>query len=473
MIKEELVDWINKKEAFFSDMAKDIWNHPQVAYEEEYASDLQKQVLQEAGFDIQENVGGAQTAFVAEYGSGKPVIGILGEFDALPGLSQAVSTNREEIISGGPGHGCGHNLLGTAGVEVVIAMREAMKTSKINGTIRYYGCPAEEVLSGKTFMAREGAFNDLDCALTWHPGVANFVVNMSMQAMVSVEYQFKGITAHAAGAPHAGRSALDAVELMNVGANYMREHVLDGSRIHYVITNGGLAPNIVPDQASVWYYLRATTKEQVDSMFNRLEKIAQGAALMTETKVEHQVKAYAYNVLPNDTLNKVMLKNMEGVSFSFNQDELKFAEKLVETVDNDVVEMSKKQFGIELESLLPTGKNHFKHLKGQCIGGSTDVGDVSWITPVGQIMTTCAPVGVQPHSWQATASYGSSIGLKGMHLAAKSMALTLFDLLTDTNLIDVAREEFVKETAGKKYEAAIPNDLRPPSLNSMKESVRI
>lgn len=473
MIKEELVDWINKKEAFFSDMAKDIWNHPQVAYEEEYASDLQKQVLQEAGFDIQENVGGAQTAFVAEYGSGKPVIGILGEFDALPGLSQVVSTNREEIISGGPGHGCGHNLLGTAGVEAVIAMSEAMKTSKINGTIRYYGCPAEEVLSGKTFMAREGVFNDLDCALTWHPGVANFVVNMSMQAMVSVEYQFKGITAHAAGAPHAGRSALDAVELMNVGANYMREHVLDGSRIHYVITNGGLAPNIVPDQASVWYYLRATTKEQVDSMFNRLEKIAQGAALMTETKVEHQVKAYAYNVLPNDTLNKVMLKNMEGVSFSFNQDELKFAEKLVETVDNDVVEMSKKQFGIELESLLPTGKNHFKHLKGQCIGGSTDVGDVSWITPVGQIMTTCAPVGVQPHSWQATASYGSSIGLKGMHLAAKSMALTLFDLLTDTNLIDVAREEFVKETAGKKYEAAIPNDLRPPSLNSMKESVRM
>ncbi|WP_342489068.1 amidohydrolase [Cytobacillus sp. FSL W7-1323] len=316
MIKEELIDWIKNKEEFFSDMAKDIWNHPQVAYEEEYASNLQKQVLQEAGFDIQENVGGAQTAFVAEYGSGKPVIGILGEFDALPGLSQAVSTNREEIISGGPGHGCGHNLLGTAGVEAVIAMSEAMKTSEINGTIRYYGCPAEEVLSGKTFMARQGVFNDLDCALTWHPGVANFVVNMSMQAMVSVEYQFKGITAHAAGAPHAGRSALDAVELMNVGANYMREHVLDGSRIHYVITNGGLAPNIVPDQASVWYYLRATTKEQVDSMFNRLEKIAQGAALMTETKVEHQVKAYAYNVLPNDTLNKVMLKNMEGVSFS-------------------------------------------------------------------------------------------------------------------------------------------------------------
>ncbi|MBN6888265.1 aminobenzoyl-glutamate utilization protein B [Cytobacillus horneckiae] len=467
MGKETVLEWINNNEKYFTEMAQDIWNHPQVAYEEEYASALQMKVLSDAGFFIKESIGGAETAFIAEYGSGKPVIGILGEYDALPGLSQKVSAKRDEVTQGGPGHGCGHNLLGTAGVEAVIAMKNAMEDEKLNGTIRYYGCPAEEVLSGKTFMAREGVFNDLDCALTWHPGVSNFVVNMSMQAMVSVKFHFNGITAHAAGAPHAGRSALDAVELMNVGANYMREHVLDGSRIHYVITNGGLAPNIVPDQASVWYYLRASTTAQVDQMLARVNKIADGAALMTETAVSSEVMAFAYNVLPNDTLNEIMLDNMKiSGEFSFSNEEIAFAESLVETVDSSVVEMSKQQFGIPIEESLPTSMNEFKHLKGQCMGGSTDVGDVSWITPVGQIMTTCAPVGVQPHSWQATASYGSSIGFKGMHLAAKSMALSIYDLLKNDEFIRKAREEFMKETNGIKYKPGIPDDLLPPKLPS-------
>ncbi|KKI89328.1 amidohydrolase [Bacillus sp. SA1-12] len=463
MNKHTILDWLNKNDGIFTSMAQKIWENPQIAYEEEYASELQMQTLNQAGFRITRNIGGAVTAFVAEYGSGKPIIGILGEYDALPGLSQTVSAVHNEVVPNGPGHGCGHNLLGTAGVEAVISVKEVMEAEGITGTIRYYGCPAEEVLSGKTFMAREGVFDDLDCALTWHPSSSNFVVNMSMQSMVSVKYHFKGITAHAAAAPHAGRSALDAVELMNVGANYMREHLLDGSRIHYVITNGGLAPNIVPDQASVWYYLRAATKEQVDDMHVRIEKIARGAALMTETEVSSEILAFAYETLPNDVLNGLMYENMKVAGAPhFNESELKFARELVSTVDKKIVEMSKKQYGGLIEEILPISFDNHKHLKGVSVGGSTDVGDVSWITPVGQIMTTCAPVGVQAHSWQATASYGSSIGFKGMHLAAKTMALSLYDLLMSPELIKQARQEFSKLTAGKPYVPGIPQEVTPP-----------
>ncbi|WP_462410664.1 amidohydrolase [Neobacillus sp. Marseille-QA0830] len=463
MSKENILDWIQCHQEDFTGMAKKIWENPQIAYEETFAAELQMATLEEAGFTIVPNAGGAPTAFVAEYGSGSPVIGILGEYDALPGLSQTVSTVHTEVVPNGPGHGCGHNLLGTAGVEAVMAVKEAMKSEGLAGTIRYYGCPAEEVLSGKTFMAREGVFDDLDCALTWHPGMSNFVANMSMQAMVSVKFHFNGITAHAAGAPHAGRSALDAVELMNVGSNFMREHMLDGSRIHYVITNGGLAPNIVPDQASVWYYLRAATKEQVDDMLRRVKNIAKGAALMTETEVQSEILAFAYQTLPNDALNDVMYENMKlAGEVCFTESEREFARELVGTVDPAIVEMSKRQFGGRMEEILPTTFDYYKHMKGVSVGGSSDVGDVSWITPTGQIMTTCAPVGVQAHSWQATASYGSTIGFKGMHLAAKTMALSLFDLLSNQDLIDQAREEFAAVTKGKPYIPGIPEEVEPP-----------
>ncbi len=463
MSKQNLVDWINSHGFRFTDIAQQIWDNPQVAYEETFASQLQMATLREVGFSVKAEVGGISTAFVAEYGTGYPIIGILGEYDALPGLSQEVSAIREESVPNGPGHGCGHNLLGTAGVEAVIAIKEIMVQEKLAGTIRYYGCPAEEVLSGKTFMAREGVFDDLDCVLTWHPGTANFVVNMSMQAMVSVKYHFKGITAHAAGAPHAGRSALDAVELMNIGANYLREHIVDGTRIHYVITNGGLAPNIVPDSASVWYYLRASTKEEVDDILRRVHNIAEGAALMTETEVEHEILAFAYETLPNEILNNLMYENMKlAGSPIFTLEEVKFAKALVDTVDPKIVSKSKLLFGNSADDLLPTGYYNNHHLKGTTMGGSTDVGDVSWIVPTGQIMTTCAPVGVQAHSWQATASYGSSIGYKGMHFAAKTMALAAYDLLINTDMIEKAQHEFKESTKGRKYIPGIPDEVMPP-----------
>ncbi|WP_139991771.1 amidohydrolase, partial [Kurthia sp. Dielmo] len=278
MSKQQLFDAMTASQQQFASIAKDIWDHPQLGYSERYASTLQQQTLKEAGFHVSTNIGEVETAFVAECGSGSPIIGILGEFDALPGLSQAVSPTLEPLEKDAPGHGCGHNLLGTAGLEAVIALKKYMEEHHIDGTLRYYGCSAEELLSGKTFMARAGVFDDLDLVYTWHPGTFNMTTNLSMQALSSVEFFFHGRTAHAAAAPHLGRSALDAVELTNVGANYLREHVPDGSRIHYQITNGGLAPNVVPDNASVLYFLRGKNRAEVDDLLRRLHLVAEGAA---------------------------------------------------------------------------------------------------------------------------------------------------------------------------------------------------
>lgn len=412
-----------------------------------YASQLQIDILKSADFVIQNPVGGMDTAFIAEYGQGKPVIGILGEFDALPGLSQKASATKEEENPSAPGHGCGHNLLGTAGVEAVIALKEKMVSDNIQGTIRYYGCPAEEVLSGKTHMAKAGVFDDLDCALTWHPGSANIVMNKSLQAMVSVKFHFKGVTAHAAAAPHAGRSALDSVEIMNVGTNYLREHVRDGARIHYVITDGGLAPNIVPETASVWYFLRAGTKAEVEDILKRVKNIATGAALMNETEVESEILAFPHETLPNNSLNQLMYNNMKASDpMTFTKDEQTFAEQIVETIDTTLT----------TEAILPTKVSFDAYDSSVSIPGSTDVGDVSWIVPTGSINTTCAPIGVALHSWQATASFGTTIGYKGMHLAASTMALAAYDLLQNKdNVLGKAKEEFKQYTKGKKYVAGI------------------
>jgi aminobenzoyl-glutamate utilization protein B len=462
MAKQTILQWINEHEPEFTEVSQKIWDHPQIAYEETYASDLQQSVLQEKGFTITSSVAGIPTAFIAEYGSGSPIIGVLGEFDALPGLSQKVSATQEEVVQGGPGHGCGHHLLGTAGVEAVSALKEAMEAENLSGTIRYYGCPAEEVLSGKTFMAREGVFDDLDCALTWHPGTSNFVVNTSMQAMISIKYHFKGIPAHAAASPHAGRSALDAVELMNTGANYLREHILDGFRIHYVITNGGLAPNVVPENATVWYFLRASSREHVEDMFRRVNKIAEGAALMTETTVTSEIMANVYELLPNEVINDVMFNNMEEIKAqNYTEEERKFAQEIVDTIDPTVVKNDQKKSGDN--DILSVKNVYLPHLKGASQKGSSDIADVSWITPMGMVMTTCAPVGVQLHSWQATASFGSQIGYKGMHFAAKTMALSGYDLLLNKdNILEKAKKEFKENTDGKPYTAGIPEDVKPP-----------
>ncbi|GLX70942.1 amidohydrolase [Paenibacillus glycanilyticus] len=459
MSKQDLVTWMETNGNVFAEMAKNIWDHPEVGYEEVYASNLQSEYLIGEGFRVTTGVGGVDTAFVAEFGSGNPVIGILGEFDALPGLSQNVAFEQSPIVNGGPGHGCGHNLLGTAGVEAAVALSMRMKEEGISGTIRYYGCPAEELLSGKTFMARDRIFHDLDAVLTWHPGTGNATANFSMQALTAVEFYFHGRTAHAGGAPHLGRSALDAVELMNVGANYLREHVPDGSRIHYQITNGGLAPNIVPDKASVYYFLRGANRKQVDDLYARLIKVAQGAAMMTETTVDWVIKAGCFDTLPNVALNDLMFAQAELVeTISFTEEEITFAEQLRGSVDPAVLASSGPML-----SILPTAMGNDKRQYGITVGGSSDVGDVSWIVPMGQIFTTCAPFGVQFHTWQATAAFGSTIGMKGMHYAAKLMALSAYDLLVNKDgILEQAKAEFDEKTAGFEFRAGIPSEVNAP-----------
>ena len=465
-MKQQLFTWLKDNEQIFNNMAKQIWDNPQVGYEETFAARLQTEFLQEEGFTITENVGGVQTAFMAEWGSGSPIIGFLGEFDALPGLSQAASPDLAPLVPNGPGHGCGHNLLGTAGVEAVIALKEVMTQNNIQGTIRYYGCAAEELLSGKTYMARDGVFDDLDIVYTWHPGAYNMTANFSMQALTAIEFHFHGRTAHAAGAPHLGRSALDAVELTNVGANYLREHLPDGSRVHYQITNGGLAPNVVPDKASVYYFLRGANRAAVDDILRRIILVAQGAAMMTETTVEWDIKAGCYDSLPNLTLNELMYKQWSEVpAMSFTEEEKAFAQSLQANLDPSVIASANAQIqriGGKVEDVLLTDTFHVPQLFRMSFPGSSDLGDVSWIAPLGQVMTTCAPHGTQVHTWQATAAFGTNIGFKGMHYAAIAMAGAALDSILDPTIIEKAKEEFAIQSAGHQYTPGIPSEVTPP-----------
>lgn len=466
MDKKSLVAFMKENEGKYVEVSSKIWKNPQIGFNETFASQLQKEVLQQAGFQIQSNIGDVETAFIAQFGNGSPIIGILGEFDALPGLSQQIDPTFNPVEANGPGHGCGHNLLGTAGVEAVISTKKYMEENNIQGTIRYYGCPAEELLSGKTYMARAGAFDDLDLVYTWHPGNFGMTTNLSMQALSSVEYFFKGRTAHAAAAPHLGRSALDAVELTNVGANYLREHVPDGSRIHYQITNGGLAPNVVPEDASVLYFLRGKNRAEVDDLLRRLNLVANGAAMMTETSVTSQITAGCYDTLPNMTLNEVMYENAQLLpEIEYSAEEEQFAKTLEENIDPAVVASTKAnigQFGGDASQPLIRGFKHIPQLFRMSMPGSSDIGDVSWITPMGQVIAPCSTASVQLHTWQATAVFGSSIGMKGMHMAAQIMALSTIDALEKPEIIEKAKQEFEKNSAGIAYKSAIPDDVHPP-----------
>jgi aminobenzoyl-glutamate utilization protein B len=451
-------------------LATEIWERPEVALEEEFASALLAGELEAAGFNIEWGVGGMATAFVANWGQGAPAIGYLGEYDALPGLSQAKKDEKDPIEIGGPGHGCGHNLFGTACLASVLALKTVMEARGTGGTIRFYGCPAEETLVGKTFMARDGVFDDLDAALSWHPSDANIVWSNTSLAMNSFRISFHGVSSHAGGAPHLGRSALDGVLLMDVGVNYLREHVIQQARIHSVVTSGGQAPNVVPAYAQVWYFVRAPTRDQVEEIYARLLDIAKGAALMTGTTHEVELVTGCYNLLPNNTLSDLLLEKMQASGgICFTEDERAFAKSLQDTfpegaVHNAFETMKRKtKKGVSendlknplWEQVLP----HRSELAGG--GGSTEVGDVSWITPTGQITTTCWPLGTPGHSWQTVASSGSTIGLKGMIFAAKGLALAGWDLFTKPDLLVRAREDLNEASGGKAYISPLPDGLKP------------
>lgn len=463
MNKNDLIQLIDDKKDLLINTAQTIWDKPETSLNEERAAELQSNILKENGFKIEKNIGEIPTAFVAEYGRGTPKLGVLGEYDALAGMSQKVKAEREPVQKGEPGHGCGHNLLGTAGLGAVLAIKEAIENGEIKGTIRYYGCPAEETLTGKVFMAREGVFDDLDACLTWHPMQVNTLWASSSLAMNSVKFNFEGVAAHAASSPEMGRSALDAVELMNVGVNYLREHVNEKARIHYTITNGGDSPNIVPDNASVWYYIRAPKRNEVDEIFARIKKIAKGAALMTETEVDWKFLAACYDLLPNEKLGDLILNNMKGLKGpDFNKKEYEFAQDIEKSFNKGQKEKVMAGAPEEIiDSSLHDGVIE-PYDKGKVLSGSTDVGDVSWIIPLAQFTAAAWPIGTAVHSWQAVAASGSSIGHKAMIFASKTLTGSLYDLYQNPELIEKAKNEFNASTGEKKYESPLPKAAKPP-----------
>jgi len=469
--KEIILNHINDQDEKLTYIATEIWGHPQIALQEEFASALLAKELEEDGFSIEWGVGQMPTAFVATWGHGNPIIGFLGEYDALPGLSQIVSTAKEPIEMGGPGHGCGHNLFGTACMGSVMALKRAMEQENIKGTIRFYGCPAEETLVGKTYMARAGVFDDLDAALSWHPSSTNIVWAGSSLAMNSFKVNFHGVASHAGVEPESGRSALDGVMLMDVGVNYLREHIIQEARIHSVVTSGGQAPNVVPAYAQVWYFVRAPHRHQVEEIHSRVLDIAKGAALMSGTTHDIEFITGCYDLLPNNTLLNLLLEKMQEVDgIKFTEQERAFAKQLQATFPDGTVERefehTKKSAasGIIAEDDInnPLWEQVLPHSDTPPLsGGSTEVGDVSWITPTGQLTTTCWPLGTPGHSWQTVVSSGSSIGSKGMLFAAKGMALAALDLLTKPDLLAKAQAEFVEAKKGKDYVTPLPDGTIP------------
>lgn len=440
----------------FERLALEIWSHPEIAFQEKTACRATAELAEKLGFEVQTPAYGIQTALRAVWGEGKPVIGFLGEYDALPGLSQQVCAEKNPVVPGGPGHGCGHNLIGVTQLAAAYGMKEAMRECGLPGTIVFYGCPAEEGGAGKVFMAREGAFRELDLAFTWHGGGTNIVLQGRCTGMCSVKYHFKGLTAHAGANPQDGRSALDAVELMNVGANYLREHVPGDVRIHYVITDGGLAPNIVPDTASTWYFIRAFENDTVEDVHQRIDNIARGAALMTGTEVEIEFINGQYGTMPNMVLSKVLDESMHEIPLpEWTQEELSFADALNKTSQN----YEKLRKAGKLDSPLSVG---IEPMMTESFYASTDVGDVMHICPCAELGTATSNFAADGHAWQDTASFGSTIGLKGMIYGANVLALAGLRLVQNPELVKAARAEFAESMHGEHYHCPIPEDVPIP-----------
>ncbi|UCF57384.1 MAG: amidohydrolase, partial [Deltaproteobacteria bacterium] len=374
-LEETALNYLSENESLLISLSKDIWDHPQAALRETYGSKQIADQLEKEGFSVRRGVAQMPTAFIASWGEGKPIIGILGEYDALPELSQKVSAEKEPIERGGPGHGCGHNLLGVGSLGAAVAVKRAMEKDDIEGTVRYYGCPAEETLVGKVFMARDGVFDDLDAAITWHPWYTNSVWWSSSNAMNSFKINFHGVAAHAGDAPEAGRSALDAVILTDVGVNYLREHTIQEARIHCVITNGGSVPNVVPAYAQIWYYVRAPRREQVEHIYQRVLDIAKGAALMTGTTSDVEFITGCYNYLQNDVIGEIMTEKMKKVGPpQFTDEDKTFAKQLIATLSPGEVEKSLGSFKLTREEAGDLCDKVFDQvgglgMKGGVIGG--------------------------------------------------------------------------------------------------------
>lgn len=445
------VQWLDANASTWQRVNRNIWGYAETGLQETRSAQELITVLEANGFQIDRGVAGMPTAFVATFGSGRPVVGILAEYDALPGLSQDASPDRKERPGVTAGHGCGHSVFGTASTAAAIAAKRAIESGAARGTIRLYGTPAEETGIGKTYMLREGMFKDADVILSWHAADTTTPAYNYTKANVSVKFRFSGLPAHASASPHDGRSALDAVELMSVGVNYMREHVKEDTRIHYVITNGGGQPNVVPPEAEVWYYLRADKHADVEQYYTWLRDIAEGAARMTRTKLSAvQVDADMHEVLPNRALAEVIHRNLTIVGApKFTEEEKAFARQ------------TQAPLGRTFDRALSEVVEPMPAQPDQGVA-STDVGDISWFVPVGQLTAATHTFGAPGHSWQIVACTGTSIGEKGMMVAAKALAATAIDLFTTPALVEKARADFKAIRDPLNFVTLIPEGQKAP-----------
>ena len=447
--KDRLIELIDERKQSYTDMSDQIWEYAEPRFQEYESSALQQEYLKNRGFSVKADLAGEETAFIAEYGSGKPVIAFLGEFDSLSALQQEADKTEHCPVAGkNNGHGCGHHLLGTGAVAAVDALKTYMEENHMSGTIRYYGCPAEENAGGKAYLVRDGYFDDCDIALAWHPYTMNKVMKGGFHlANFRAFFTFHGISSHAAGAPELGRSALDAVEMMDIGVNFMREHMIDAARVHGAITNtGGIAPNVIPSEAQILYAIRSPKVTQVKQLYDRMCDIAKGAALITGTTVDiKQVAAYS-DIINNETLNDLI-------------------QEMITSLDKDGLKATAAELG---------GKDRKKELMETPLwdfivdrnsrfggGGSSDVGDVSWVVPTGHVYTNCYAAGTALHSWQATAQGKSSIAHKGMLAAAKILACIGAELLMKPELVEKAKADWMEELEGETYPNPLPADLKP------------
>ncbi|MBL8232324.1 MAG: amidohydrolase [Bryobacterales bacterium] len=445
-----MLQQMDARAGHFGEISRQIWGFAELGYKETRSAAMLREELRKAGFTIQDNIGGIPTAFTATYGSGKPVIGILGEYDALPGLSQDHVPERKPLVEGGSGHGCGHNLFGTASAFAAIQVKEYLAEKKLPGTLRFYGTPAEEGGGGKIYMARAGVFADVDAVLHWHPGSSNGTGLASSLANINARFRFFGKAAHAAANPQQGRSALDGLLLMSHAVEMLREHIPSSARIHYVFTKAGEAPNIVPDFAEGYIYARSPSMIQLDNIWERIIKCAQAGALATDTRMEMELSNSVYNILPNEPLSRLVDKHMRQVGgVKYSPEEVAFAEKLQKTLESAPPPQ-------RAESIEPFSED------GGFPSASTDVGDVSWVVPTGGFMAATYVPGTPGHSWQSTACAGSSIGRKGMVVAAKTLALTAADLYTNPEVLAAAKKDYERRRGGHTYRSRVPADQKPP-----------
>ena len=469
-VKDEIRQYVRAKKDLFIQVNDDIWSHPEMGFVEFESTKILQEALKNEGFEIKTGLAGIETAFSARWGSGKPVIGFLGEFDALPALSQKVQGTKDPVEKGACGHGCGHNSLGAGTVAAVVGLKDYMQAHNLPGTIIFYGCPGEEFGTGKAFMAREGVFDAVDINLAWHPSTTTRVGGTSSLANLCVLFSFTGTAAHAAAVPHLGRSALDACELMNVGVNYLREHIIDAARVHYAYHDvGGPAPNVVQPTATTFYYIRAPRADQAREIFERIKDIAKGAALMTGTTVEIKVKNACNDIVVNDTVSETMAAAMAELGdVPFSDEAYAFAKEMYPSLtDADksgiarslAIYLSPEEAKQQTENLISDKALGYKNLH-TTMPGSSDVGDASYIAPTAMLNVTTAILGTPGHSWQNTAQSASPIAHDGLLYAGEVLALTAVKLIESPETVQKAKDELYSITGGR-YECLIPADVQP------------